>query len=276
MRNLITFLWKNHFFLLFVLLEVIALLLISKNNYYQRTVMINSTSDVTGRLLEWYNNFEGYFELKNANQILAEENARFLNSKPGAFLKTDTNTFYHNDSLYVRQYAYLTARVISNSTNRRNNYLKLNKGSLQGVDRDMAVVSPSGVVGQVIEVSPHFSSVMSVLNMNTRISARLKSSQQVGTLLWDGEDYRTGLLTDIPSHVRVHRGDTVVTSGYSHIYPSGELIGVVDDFSIGQGDNFYSIRVRFSVDYNKLYHVYIVKNLLQDELLRLEEVEIDE
>lgn len=276
MRNLITFLWKNYFFLLFVLLEAVSLLLISRNNYYQRTVMINSTNDLTGSLLETYSGFTDYFELKEANKMLAEENARLLNRRPESFISTDTGIFYMNDSLFARQFYYMSAKVMSNSTNRRNNYLKLNKGRIHGVDRDMAVIAPNGVVGQVIEVSPHFSSVMSVLNMNTRISARLKSSGQVGTLMWNGEDYRMGKLVDIPSHVQIKKGDTVVTSGFSQIYPKGELIGLVEDFSIGRGDNFYQVKVRFTVDYNKLYHVYIVKNLFREELMMLEQNEIKE
>ena len=276
MRNLITFLWKNYFFLLFVLLEAVSLLLISRNNYYQRTVMINSTNDLTGSLLETYSGFTDYFELKEANKMLAEDNARLLNRRPEAFISTDTGIFYMNDSLFARQFYYIPAKVMSNSTNRRNNYLKLNKGRIHGVDRDMAVIAPNGVVGQVIEVSPHFSSVMSVLNMNMRISARLKSSGQVGTLMWKGEDYRLGKLVDIPSHVQIKKGDTVVTSGFSQIYPKGELIGLVEDFSIGRGDNFYQVKVRFTVDYNKLYHVYIVKNLFREELMMLEQNEIKE
>ncbi len=276
MRNLITFLWKNYFFLLFVLLEAVSLLLISRNNYYQRTVMINSTNDLTGSLLETYSGFTDYFELKEANKKLAEENARLLNRRPESFISTDTGIFYMNDSLFARQFYYMSAKVISNSTNRRNNYLKLNKGRIHGVDRDMAVIAPNGVVGQVVEVSPHFSSVMSVLNMNTRISARLKSSGQVGTLLWNGEDYRMGKLVDIPSHVQINKGDTVVTSGFSQIYPKGELIGLVEDYSIGRGDNFYQVKVKFAVDYNKLYHVYIVQNLFREELMMLEQNEIRE
>ncbi|MFP4469139.1 MAG: rod shape-determining protein MreC [Bacteroidales bacterium] len=276
MRNLFTFLWKNYFFLLFILLEAVAFVLISRNNYYQRTVMINSTNDFTGTLLETYSGFTEYFHLKEANRELAEENARLLNRRPEAFIITDTNIFFVDDSLYNRQFSYMPARVISNSINRRNNYMKLNKGSIHGVQPDMAVIAPGGVAGQVIEVSPHFSSVMSVINMNTRLSARLKTSGQVGTLKWDGENYRTGLLVDIPSHVSINVGDTVVTSGFSQIYPRNEMIGVVEDFSIGQGDNFYRVKIRFAVDYNQLRHVFIVKNLFQDELMMLEQTEITE
>lgn len=270
MRNLITFLWKNYFFFLFVMLEAFAILLMVKNNYYQQTVVINTTNDFTGSLLSVYDGLKDYFELREANTQLAIENARFKNQQPSSFIKTDTNVFYVDDTLHMRQFAFIPAQVISNSVSRRNNYLKLNKGNFHGVEADMAVIAPDGVVGQIIETSENFCSVMSILNMNTRISARLKSSGQVGTLRWDGNDYQIGKLLDIPSHVQIRRGDTVVTSGYSHIYPRGELIGVVEDYSIGEGDNFYQVDVRFSVDYNSLYHVYIVKNLYRRELMNLE------
>jgi len=154
--------------------------------------------------------------------------------------------------LYLQQYKYLSAKVISNSINRRNNYIKLNKGRLQGIREDMAVVAANGIVGQVIEVSDNFSSVMSVLNTNARVSAKLKTSNQVGSLFWEGQDYRIGKLVDIPSHVRFQVGDTVVTSGYSYTYPEGQIVGVVESFDITPGDSFFQIYVRFSVDFNNL------------------------
>ncbi len=276
MRNLITFLWKNYFFFLFVILEVFALFLVVNNNYYQRRVFINSTSDFSGNILASFDDMSSYLSLKNANTILSEENARFYNMQPEAFLISDTASFYRNDSLYTRHYVYRTAKVISSSINRRNNYLKINKGFRHGISPDMAVVTPHGIVGQVIEVSENFSSVMSILNNNARISAKLKASNQVGSFFWDGNDYRTGLLVDIPSHVQISIGDTVVTSGYSFIFPESQPIGIVEDYSIETGDSFYKIKVRFTVDYNSLYHVYVIGNRLHDELIELDKIDLNE
>lgn len=276
MRNLIAFLWKNSFFFLFLILEAMAIFLLVNNNYYQRRVVVNSTTDIAGHILEAYDDVVSYFALKDANRELAEENTMYRNMQPDAFIRTDTGRFYRDDTLYNRQYRYIAAKVISNSLNRRNNYLKLNKGRIHGLEPDMAVIAPNGVVGQVIEVSDNFSSVMSVLNSQSRISAKLKKSNQVGSLYWGGEDYRMGKLVDIPSHVQLETGDTVVTSGYSFIYPEGRLIGFVKDFSIEPGDNFFKIDVRFSVDYNNIHHVYVIKNLFRDELMELEEKEIPE
>jgi len=273
MRNVITFLWKNYFFFLFVFLEIISLVLVVENNYYQGAAVVNSTSDFTGGILQSFSDFGGFFKLKEANEILAEENARFHNRNPKAYIRTDTATFFVRDTLYEQTFVYIAAKVISSSVNRRNNYLKLNKGRLQGIGKDMAVVAPNGVVGQVIEVSDHFCSVMMIINKHSRVSAKLKSSNQVGTLIWKGDNYRRGTLVDIPTHVQMHLGDSVITSGYSHIFPEGQLIGVVEDYKIEKGSNFYTVDVAFTIDYNKVYNVFVIKNLMRKELKFLERVE---
>jgi len=273
MRNVLTFIWKNHFFFLFVLLEIISLVLVVKSNSYQGSVIINSTSDFTGGILQTLGSFGSVFKLRDSNTALAEENARFHNRDRNSYIITDTNTFYVNDTLYEQEFVYVSAKVISNSTNRRNNYLKLNKGRRHGITKDMAVVAPNGVVGQVIEVSDHFSSVMSVINKHSRVSAKLKASNQVGTLIWNGNNYRRGTLVDIPLHVQMRLGDSIITSGYSHIFPEGHLIGVVEDYRIEKGANFYTVDVAFTIDYNKVLYVNVIKSLHQKELQQLETYE---
>jgi len=273
MKNLFKFLWKYYFFFLFILLEMFSILLFVRSSGYQRSVIVNSTNEITGGILGAYSYITDYFSLRRANRILAEENADFYNRLPQAYIQTDTAVFFMNDTLYRRQYRYFSAQVISNTINRRNNRLVLNKGSVHGVEKDMAVVAPRGIVGQVVGVSGYFCSVMSVLNSRSRISVKLKSSQQIGTLSWNGENYRIGTLTDIPSHVIMHEGDTVVTSGFSHIFPEGVNVGVVEDFHINPGDHFYTASIKYFVDYNSVYHVFIVQNLLRDELDELEKNE---
>jgi rod shape-determining protein MreC len=276
MRNIIEFFWKNYFFFLFVILEVIAIFIIINNNYHHGRIIINSTADFTGNILKTTDDFAQYLSLNKANKMLAEENARFYNLSPGSFIITDTSQVIINNQQYNRQYRYYSAKVISNSTNRRNNYLKLNKGRNHGLKPDMAVVAPNGVVGQIIEVSDNFSSVMSVINTNLRISAKHQNSNQVGSLSWDGTDYRRGRLSDIPSHALINIGDTIVTSGFSYIYPEGQIIGFVEDFYIQTGENFFTVVVKFAVDYNNIYYVYAVENIHRDELLELEKGDIGE
>ncbi len=274
MHNLFAFFRKFSFHFLFVMLMVISFVLIIQNNYYHKTVAINTTNSISGKLLATVNHFTDYLALKHANEQLVRENAQLLAKLPESLLRTDSLESINEDSLSIRKFDYLPAKVISNSINRRNNYLKINRGAQDGIGLNMAVIAPDGVVGQVVEVSGHFSSVMLLINTYSRISAKLKSSNQMGSVLWDGNDYRFVKMTDVPAHVNISIGDTVVTSGFSHIYPEGRLIGFVEDFSIEPGENFWVLDVRLSADFNRLSWVYVVSNKYIDELRQLEEAEI--
>ncbi len=273
MKTLFTFLGKYHFLFLFVLLEVFSVLFLVKNSYYQGSVILKSANEITGNVLDLYTNITDYFSLRKANYILAEENADLYNKLPESFITTDTNTFFLHDTLYRQQYKYVAAKLISYSTNRRNNYLMLNKGKVHGIAKEMAVITPGGIVGQVILVSDHYSRVMSVLNMHSKISVRLKSSMQIGTLTWNGENYRIGTMTDIPSHTKLIKGDTAITSGHSYIFPEGVNIGTVEDFRIRAGDNFYTADIKYAIDYNRMVYVYVVQNMQLNEVLELEAAE---
>jgi rod shape-determining protein MreC len=271
MRNLINFFWRHSIFILFILLEFLAISLVVNNNGYQKSVAFAWVSEKTGKIQSVRNSFWDYLNLKQTNKELAAENARYRSMLPSAFLITDTLVHYKKDTLYRQQYQMLSAEVISNTTNSSTNFLQLNKGLLQGINKDMAVISPTGVVGIVVNVSQNFSWVMSLLNKETRISARIKKNGQIGTIAWEGGSYRFASLKDIPNHVRISRGDTIVTSGYSHIFPKGEIIGVINDFNIKSGEHFYDINVRLGVDFNNLANVYVIRNMLRDEQKKLEE-----
>ena len=182
-------------------------------------------------------------------------------SKKANIILTDSNSFFKDGTLYKHQCLYVVAKVISNSTNKRKNYLMLNKGNIHGIRRDMGVITSTGIVGTVIDISKNFSIVISVLHINNKINARIKKNRHLGSIEWDGSDYRKGLLTDIPIHVRLYMGDTIITSGNSHIFPEGIIIGTVEEYFSKQGDKFNKARINFAVDYNKLYYVYIIKNL---------------
>ncbi|HQF01026.1 MAG TPA: rod shape-determining protein MreC [Bacteroidales bacterium] len=274
MQNLFAFIWKNSFYFLFVLLLVLSVVLMARNNYYHRTVMINTTNEITGGILLVASNFSDYMKLKRTNRELAEENAKLISQTKELFLDTSTKAIPYPDSnVLIPQYEFIAAKVISNSVNRRNNYIKLDKGRFQGIMPNMAVISPAGIVGHIVEVSNHFSSVMSVLNRNSRISAKHKTSNHVGSLLWDGIDYRFGKLVDLPSHVKIFQGDTIVTSGYSHLYPEGVIIGTVQEAILESGASFYNVTVSFSTDFNRLSYVYVVNNLFYNELDSLQQLQ---
>lgn len=270
MKNFFLFLWRQYFFFLFLILEIISFILIVQNNYYQRSGFINTTNEFSGGILTMFNNVSQYFSLRGTNKDLAEENARLMNASENSFMKTDSKVFYYNDTLYQQQYEYVSAKIIRNSTNKSCNYLTLNKGSKQGITKDMGVMTSTGIVGIVNEVSENFSSVISVLHKDFKLSAKLRNNEQLGTMTWDGENYRSGELVDIPTHVKPKVGDTVVTSGYSTSFPAGILIGTVTEIKIEKGDNFYTLVVLFSTDFNNISYAYVIRNILKEEQDNLE------
>lgn len=276
MRYLWVFFGRNYFFFMFLILEGLSIWFIVDTNDYQRITTFNSTNEVVGSVIDAVSGVEEYFTLRKINRDLAEENNFLMRKTRQSYLVNDTQSFFINDSLYQLQYKYISAKVIGNSTQKRNNYLKLNKGKLNGISKDMGVISPKGIIGQVVEVSDHFSSVMSVLNKKSRISVKHKRSDQLGTLLWDGLDYTQGTVIDIPTHSKVKTGDTIITSGFSHIFPEGLMVGTIQKMDIKNGEHFYTLSLRFSEDYNKLTYVNVIVNLLKTELDSINNSEIND
>ncbi len=270
MRNLINFIKKHHFFFIFLALQTIAFIMMVQSNHYHRSIWVNSANKLTGQLYKNYANIEEYFYLKNINKKLIQENKALIEQTPYSFLKTDQQTFHINDTIYKRQYTYINADIINNSVNRRNNYITINKGSLHGVERDMGVITPMGVIGIVKDVSPNFSSVISLLHMDTRISAKIKKNGHLGTILWDAPNYRKVTMKHIPLHVEVQTGDTIITSGYSKIFPEGINIGTISDYKIRRGENFLTIKVELFEDFNKVRNVHVVNNIYRQEQKELE------
>lgn len=276
MRNLISFIWKNYFFFLFLLLEVISVALIVQNNSYQRAGFINSSNYVVGSVLQSYSNVTDYFSLKEANEQIAKENALLRSSR-----QADCSGVYAvrgtvSDTILKQKYRYVTGKVVGNTTNRRNNYITLNIGEKQGITPDMGVISPEGVIGIVKNVSENFSSVMSLLNSKTVISCKLKKDGSFGPLSWDGSGYDIAILKDIPAHVKLAKGDTVTTSAYSSTYPENVPVGTVDSYEKNKGEYFYTIRVKLSTNFKKLNSVYVVQNILKGEQDTLEQTQKDD
>ena len=270
MRNIFVFIWRNHFVFLFLILQSFAIYLLIQNNNYQRAGFINSANKVSGNFLNAYSNITEYFSLKNANEILAAENAELKKHHPNSYFKYDVQVFNINDTIYRQQYTYRAARVVNKSVNKRNNYLTLNRGSLHGVEQDMAVITPLGVVGIVKNVSENFCTVLSMLHVNSKISAQIKNNNYFGSMVWNGNDASVVNLVDIPSHVKLHKGDTVVTTSFSTIFPEGIVVGTIEEFELKAGDNFYTIKVKPGTDFRSVTNVYVVGNLLKNEQLQLE------
>lgn len=270
MRNLIVFLARNYFTLMFLLLEVVAVLILVRSNPYQRAEAVNSTSEVAGQIYAFRNDLTGYFNLRDQNRILSEEIARLRNQKTGAWLITANKEISVNDTLYRQRYSFIDAEVIDNTVTRRNNYIILVRGKNQGVREGMGVIGPNGIVGIVRSVSPNFCTVMSLLHKDSRISASLKKDGTFAQLLWEGGDYRTATLKEIPTHVKLVKGDTLVTSGLGNAFPKGVFVGVISAYEKKAGEKTFTAQVQLGTDFRKLQHASIVNNLLKEELEQLQ------
>ena len=191
-----------------------------------------------------------------------------------SYISYSDSVFQVNDTVYKQRYSYTDAQVIKNSYNQAKNYMMINKGSAQGVKVDMAVISPKGIVGVVVNCTKNFSTIMPVLHSDSRHSVKLKRTNSTGSLIWEGGDYRYATLIDIPTPSPLYKNDTIVTSGLANDFPEGIAVGYIEDFTSVQGSGFYNIRIRLATDFNNLNHVYVVDNHFkaeQDSLMRITE-----
>lgn len=179
------------------------------------------------------------------------------------------------DSINVR-YRFIPAEVINNSVNRQNNYITLNKGRKDGIRPEMGIVGPAGIVGIITNVSDNYSTGPTVLNKRWRVSAKIKNSNYFGSLTWDGLNYRIAQLNEIPFHVELAVGDTIITSGYSSVFPEGIMIGQIEDFKIDSGDNFYEIDVRLSTNFMTLTYIEVIQDKGQSEINNLNRSNLDD
>lgn len=260
MQSLLAFLRKHQFFTLFILLEFLSFFLLSNSYSYHKSLQFNTVNDLSGNLFSNFNSIESYFLLKKENRKLLTENALLQNKLKSSFLTTDT-AFAYSDSLYN----YISAKVVSNSVNQQNNFMLVNKGTVHGIEKEMGVISGNGIAGIVIGTSKHYSRVMSVLHQNTRISGRIKKNNQLVNVVWDGKNYMQGLVNDIPSHILLMPGDTIVSSGNSLIFPEGIVIGTIVDQTIAENKNLGEATLTFITDFNSLQHVYLIKNNMKTE-----------
>ncbi|PLW92066.1 MAG: rod shape-determining protein MreC [Marinilabiliales bacterium] len=275
MRNIIRFFMQIRIALLFLLLEGIAVTFIVRQNVYHNAAFFNSSMEINARILEIRSDIISYFDLRNENKRLLEENAQLRAMLESSYIVTDKQIFEVNDTLYRQQFEFVTATVISYSNNQRNNYLTIDKGSDQGIEEGMGVYSPDGVIGVVDRCTKNYSLVRSFLHSSVQISTKVKRLGAVGTAAWDGNNFNYAYLNDIPLHVMVKPGDTLVTSRFSSIFPEGILLGYVENVNTDETKAFYKIRFRLSVDFSQLSGVYVIRNLIKEELEELQDVELE-
>jgi len=270
MRNFVRFLVKYHIFLFFLALQVFCFYLIYTNNRFHQANFVNSSNQLVGTLFAWKSNLTEYIELQRVNDELAAENEELRNQIPESFVSVNEHFVMINDTLRERKFRYKSAQIVNSSINKQLNYLTINKGSGEGIVPEMGVLGTDGLVGVVKDVSEHFSTVIPIINHKFIASAELQRTGNFGLLKWEGEDYRFASLIDVPRHINVSVGDTVVTRGASAIYPKGILIGTVDEVAVNEGSNFHDIKVKLAVDFNKLRYVDVIENILKEEQRELE------
>lgn len=276
--NLLLQIFKKYFhWVVFFLLELLSLGMFFRNNSYQRSVVQSVGLEIQGAVSLQSNAVRQLFLLRKSEELLQIENTRLRAMlRASKVEKVDTTSLYARDSVFRQMYSYIPAAVIYNSVSLKNNYIVLNAGQEDGIKPGMAVISPNCVVGVVKSVSPHFSSVLSLLNSQNVISVRLGSSNYSGSLQWQGENTDLAEVSEIPSHVKVVLGERIITSGYSLIYPPGLEIGCVVRIMSEKGKDFQRLKIRLNQDFRTLDRVYVVRNIYKDEIDTIVKIETTE
>lgn len=276
MRNLLNFLLKYNHWFLFILLEVISFVLLFRFNHYQHSVYFSSANAVAGKVYEVSGGITSYFHLKSVNEDLLdrimelEQQNHNLEDALGRHL-SDSTELNSIRNLPNTDYQVFKARVINNSLNLVDNYITLNRGSKDGIRPEMGVVDGNGVVGIVYDTSSHYSRVISVLNNKSSISCKIVGSEYFGYLKWEYGDSRYAYLKDLPRHAEFNLGDTVVTSGYSTVFPEGIMIGTVDDMADSNDGLSYLLKVKLATDFGKVSEVRVIARTGQHEQKELEQ-----
>lgn len=282
MGNLLLFLQKYNYWFLFLLLEIFSFVMIFQFNSYQGSVFFTSANEIAGRVGDVHSQVSSYFDLATVNNELTRQNVQ-LNmelSKLRQQLKQST------DSGAVQPYmhpmldtlATVSAAVVNATTNRKNNFLTINKGEADGVLPDMGVVGGEGLVGVIYQSTAHYSLVLPIVNMMSTISCRIRGCDYLGNLRWDGKDCQYAMLEDVPRHADFSKGDLVETSGYSTMFPPGILVGQIIDIFDSPDGLSYQLKVKLSTDFGRVRDVIVLPlqvvpelNLLQDRIKKLEE-----
>ncbi len=274
MRNLLDFIIKRYYCLLFILLEAIAIVLLVRFNNYQQSVVFTSANAVSGSIYRLSGEVKSYLHLREDNAVLLERNILL---EQRLALAESALKMEQGDSLYAyigvaarREYDIIKALVINNSIDRSNNYITIDKGSSDGIRPEMAVVGAGGVVGIVFRTSAHYSLVIPLLNGKSNLSCKIAKNDYFGYLQWEGHDPSHAYLKDLPRHAKFSVGDTIVTSGFSTMFPEGLMVGTIDDVSDSHDGLSYQVRVLLSADFGNLTDVRVLMDRNADERMQLE------
>lgn len=274
MGNIFTILFRVFPIISFILLEVVSFYIISKYNDFYKSNIISRSNSVVGGFYREIASYKNYFSLKEYNELLVAENSALkkvlYNTQSSLATYLDSSSVNNQKTILPNNFDVISAKVINNSISNARNYILIDKGAKDGIVKDMAAISDKGPVGIVIEVSENYSCLMSFINKDAIFSARVKSSQHVGQLKWAGGDVRIANLDEIPKHIKLKKGDEIVTSGYSSYFPEGIPLGRVIEQKEDKLNNFANIKVAIYNDFSNLKYVYLLKNIHQDEISQIE------
>lgn len=276
MHNLTEFLAKHNHWFVFLVLEVVSMVLLFRYNSYQGSVWFSSANAVTGKVYEWDSAVESFFSLSGVNSQLTQRNAfleqqvRMLDDSIARLTRSQDTAVTRLSSMVPFQGCRLIpAKVVANMVNRYDNLITIDKGSADGVKRDMGVVCGMGVVGIVYLVSEHYSIVIPALNSHSNISCTIQRRGYFGYLRWRGGSSQLAYLEDVPRHAHFKLGDNVVTSGYSSVFPPGVMVGkVLHVFNSADGLS-YRVQVKLSTDFARLRDVCLVDDSALQERIDL-------
>ncbi len=276
MNNLLNFFIKHSAWFIFTIYVILSLVLLFKDNPYQQSVYLTSANRVSAAVYKAFNGVTSYFHLRDINESLQERNAALEMELIELRNQMADMTLLSPDTLRqpaLKQYSFVMAHVISNSIAQPNNYITINRGHIDGIAPEMGVIDQNGVVGIVNVVGPHASRVISLLNPHMRLSCKLQGSGFYGSLVWDGKSPRFAVLEELPKHITYHKGDTIVTSGYSAVFPEGIIVGTVEGLARDLSDSFVSLRIKLTTNFSQLSSVRVITNSMKSQIEALRRAE---
>jgi rod shape-determining protein MreC len=272
MRNLWIFINKYSAFFLYIIFFTVSLILVFRKNPYQKAHILNSSEQVAAHMYERVNYLKGYLLLRQVNDSLLLENARLRNQLRSSFANDSVEQKTVMDSLTRQQYTYIVAQVVNNSVHQKNNFITINRGKKHGIAEGMGVISATGVVGFVRDVSENYARIQSLLHSDTKISASIAGTNAFGSLVWGEGNYnpQKAILLDIANQIVVKPGEKIVTSGLGVFFPAGIPVGEVLHTGVKRGNNFMDIDVKLNTDFASLQYVYVINNMRAAEQEQLE------
>lgn len=262
MLQLVDFVARNRFFLVFVLLEVLSVWMVVRSNSYWGATYFNTTNYYVAKTLAFSNAAKEFAQLGEINADLARENA-LLHTQVAALSQrkpVDAPAGYVPDSLFATRFTYKVAKVVDNETNRPNNVITIDKGSKDGLQPGMGVISATGVVGKIRFCSESYSVITSILHSQFMVSSKLVRSNELGYAKWSGKDPNFIDLIDVSKYTKIFKGDSAITSNQNSVFPPGIMVGTVENIAVHPNQTFYNITLKLATDFRNLAYVYVVQN----------------